>query len=169
LVLSTPPPLPDQTRAPARSNRGACLGCGLAFAVGIVLASILFVFGFQQISNLISTPGIDDNRNSIVGSAYVGDWVNAGNPSSFIRILPNGLASCQVMSGGIQYSVEGGHASFDRKTGRLAIKFFFFGPTWHVDEAPHETKDGFFMKLDGQTYRRLGPSPRASPSSGISV
>ena len=168
--LSTPPPLPDQTQ-PTRSKRGACLGCGLAFVVGIALASVLFVFGFQQISSLIPSAGIDDNRDSILGSAYIGDWVNAGNPSSFIRILPNGSASCQVMSGGIQYSVDGGHASFDRKTGRLAIKFFFFGPTWHVDETPHETEDGFIMKLDGQTYRRLSrsPSPRASPTSGVSV
>jgi hypothetical protein len=143
----------------------------LAFVVGIVLVSILFVVGFQQISSLLSSAGIDDSRNSIVGSAYVGDWVNAGNPSSFIRILPNGSASCQIMRGGIRYSVDGGHASFDRKTGRLAIKFFFVGPTWHVDEAPHETKDGFIMKLDGQTYRRLGPgpSPKPSPTSGISV
>jgi len=131
--------------------------------------AVVFVYGFQQISYLISTANMDESRNSIVGSAYVGDWVNANNPSSFIQILPNGTASCQIVHGSTRYSVNGGHATFDKKTGRLAIKFFFFGAAWHVDEAPHETEEGFVMKLDGQTYRRVGPSPSPKPSPGSGI
>jgi hypothetical protein len=93
------------------------------------------------------------------------------NPASVIQILPNGAASCQIVHGTSNYTVTGGQATFDRQTKRLAIKFFFFGPSWHVDEPPHDTADGLVMKLDGQTFRKFRSysSPSGTKTPGVSI
>jgi hypothetical protein len=126
------------------------------------------VVGFLHFSNAIHT---DESQNPVVGSAYVGDWQDVTNPSSIIQIQPNGSASCQIVHGSSHYSINGGRATFDKKTNRLSIKLFFFGPSWHVDETPHETAAGFVMKLDGTTFlkSRGYPSPSGSPGSGVSI
>jgi hypothetical protein len=93
------------------------------------------------------------------------------NSASLIQILPNGSASCKIVHGFSHYSINGGQATFDKQTQRLAIKFFFMGPSWHVDEPPHQTTDGFVMKLDGQTFRKFRnySSPSGSGSPGVSI
>jgi hypothetical protein len=126
------------------------------------------VIAAQHISNAVRS---DQGHNSVIGSAYIGDWQDVNNPASVIQILPNGSASCKIVHGLSHYSVNGGRASFDKQTERLAIKFFFFGPSWHVDEPPHETVDGFVMKLDGQTFLKVRSysSPSGSGSPGVAI
>jgi len=101
----------------------------------------------------------------------VGDWQDVKNPDSVIQILPDGSASCQIVNGTTHYTVTGGQATFDKQTERLAIKFFFFGPSWHVDEPPHQTEDGLVMKLDGQTFRKFRSysSPSGTKPPGVSI
>jgi hypothetical protein len=129
---------------------------------------ILVVFAAQKISDSIRS---GEGQNSVAGTNYVGDWQDVNNPTSVIQILPSGSASCKIVNGLSRYSLNGGWASFDRQTKRLAIRFLFFGPSWHVDEPPHETADGFVMKLDGQTFRKVRsyPSPSGSGSPGVSI
>jgi hypothetical protein len=135
----------------------------VAFGIAAVVLVVLLVFAVNQISNVVKT---DQSHNSVVGSAYVGDWHDVSNPASVIQILPNGSASCQIVHGMSHYSINGGWATFNKETRHLAIKFFFLGPNWHVDEAPHETADGLIMKLDGDTFRRVRPFPSPSGSQG---
>ena len=120
---------------------------------------VLLIFAVNQISNVVKT---DESHNSVVDSVYVGEWQDVSNPASVIQILPDGSASCQIVHGMTHYSINSGRATLNKETRQLAIKFFFLGPTWHVDEAPHETADGLVMKLDGNTFRRV--RPYASPS-----
>jgi hypothetical protein len=126
------------------------------------------VIADQQITNAAHSA---QSHGSVVGSFYVGDWQDVKNPQSVIQILPNGSASCRIVNGISNYTLNGGRATFDQQTKRLAIKLFFFGPSWHVDEPPHETADGLVMKLDGQTFRKLRsyPSPSGSGSPGVSI
>jgi hypothetical protein len=113
----------------------------------------------------------NESHKSVIGSAYVGDWQDVSNPTSVIQILPNGAASCHIVHGTTNYTITGGQATFDQQTKRLAIKFFFVGPSWHVDEPPHQTSDGLVMKLDGQIFRksRNYPSPSESKTPGVSI
>jgi hypothetical protein len=140
----------------------------VAFGIAAVLLVIILVFAVHQISSVVGT---EDSRNSVVGTIYVGDWQDVSNPASVIEILPNGSANCQIVHGVSHYSIDGGRGTFDKQTKHLAIKFFFFGPSWHVDETPHETADGLIMKLDGQTFRKVRsyPSPSGSPAPGASI
>jgi hypothetical protein len=126
------------------------------------------VFAVYQLSNGISK---DESQNSVVGTAFVGDWQDVNNPASVIQIQPNGGGSCQIVHGVSHYSINGGKATFDKKTQHLAIKLFFLGPNWHVDEAPHQTANGMIMKLDGDTFRKLRsfPSPTGSEGPGSSI
>jgi hypothetical protein len=112
-----------------------------------------------------------ESHNSVIGSIYVGDWQDVNNPTNTIQILPNGAASCQIVNGMSHYTITGGRATFDKQTRRLGIKFFFVGPSWHVDEPPHQTTDGFVMKLDGRTFRksRSYPSPSGTQTPGVSI
>jgi hypothetical protein len=132
------------------------------------VATILVVVAAQQFFSAVQS---DESHNSVVGSSYVGDWQDVANPASHIQILPTGSASCRIVHGVSHYSITGGRATFDKQTRRLAIKFFFFGPSWHVDETPHQTADGLVMKLDGQTFRKLRayPSPSGSEGPGVSI
>ena len=140
----------------------------MAFGIAAIVAIILVVVATQHISNAVRT---DEGHKSVIGSAYVGDWQDVNNPVSVIQILPNGSAGCQIVHGGSHYTVSGGQATFDKQTKRLAIKFFFFGPSWHVDEPPHQTADGIVMKLDGQTFRKFRnyPSPSGTKAPGVSI
>ena len=140
----------------------------MAFGIATVVAIILVVVAAQQFFSAVRS---DESHNSVVGSTYVGDWQDVANPASHIQILPNGSASCRIVHGVSHYSITGGRATFDKQTRRLAIKFFFFGPSWHVDETPHQTADGLVMKLDGQTFRKLRdyPSPSGSEGPGVSI
>ena len=124
----------------------------MAFGIAAVVLVVLIVFAVNQISGVAKT---DESHNSVVGSVYVGEWQDVSNPASVIQILPDGSASCQIVHGMSHYSINGGRATFNKETRRLAIKFFFLGPNWHVDEAPHETADGLVMTLDGDTFRRV--------------
>jgi hypothetical protein len=167
--LSTPPlpPVPPAPPSP-RTGRATCLGCAIALAIGAIVAVILVVIAAQQISNTVRS---DESHKSVIGSSYVGDWQDVSNPTSVIQILPNGVASCHIVHGTTNYTITGGQATFDKQTKRLAIKFFFVGPTWHVDEPPHQTSDGLIMKLDGQIFRksRNYPSPSDSKTPGVSI
>ena len=129
---------------------------------------VLLIVAVNQVSNVVKT---DESHNSVVGSVYVGDWQDVSNPASVIEILPDGSASCQIVHGVSHYSINGGRATFNKETGHLAIKFFFLGPNWHVDETPHQTADGLVMKLDGQTFRKVRtyPSPSGSKGPGASI
>lgn len=140
----------------------------MAFGIAAVVLVIILVFAVHQISSVVGT---DNSRNSVVGTVYVGDWQDVSNPASVIEILPNGSANCQIVHGVSHYSINGGKATFDKQTKHLSIKFFFFGPSWHVDETPHETADGLIMKLDGQTFRKVRshPSPSGSQGPGASI
>jgi hypothetical protein len=140
----------------------------VAFGIAAVVLVVLLVFAVNQISNVVKT---DESHNSVVGSVYVGEWQDMSNPASVIQILPNGSASCQIVHGMSHYSINGGRATFNKETRHLAIKFFFLGPNWHVDEPPHETADGLVMKLDGDTFRRVrgNPSPSGSQGPGASI
>ncbi|MBV8213297.1 MAG: hypothetical protein JOZ08_08740 [Verrucomicrobia bacterium] len=140
----------------------------MALSIAAVVAVILVVITAQQISNAVRT---NEGHNSVIGSPYIGDWQEANNSANFIKILPNGSASCQIVNGSTHYTVTAGQATFDKQTKRLAIKFFFVGPSWHVDEAPHQTADGVVMKLDGQTFLKLRTysSPSGSGSPGVSI
>jgi hypothetical protein len=144
------------------------LGCGVALGIAAIVAVILVVIAAQQISNSVRT---GESHNSVTGSPYVGDWQDVKNPVSVIQILPNGSASCQIVNGSTHYTITGGQATFDKQTKRLAIKFFFVGPSWHVDESPHATADGFVMKLDGRTFRKVRSysSPSGSGSPGVAI
>jgi hypothetical protein len=140
----------------------------VALGIGVIVAVILLVIAFQQISNSIRS---GEGHNSVLARSYVGDWQDINNPASIIQIRPNGSASCMIVHGSSHYSINGGQATFDKQTQRLAIKFFFIGPSWHVDEPPHQTTDGFVMKLDGQIFRksRSYSSPSGSGSPGVSI
>jgi hypothetical protein len=140
----------------------------VAFGIAAVVLVVLLVFAVNQISNVVKT---DKSHNSVVGSVYVGEWQDVSNPASVIQILPNGSASCKIVHGMSHYSINGGRATFNKETRHLAIKFFFLGPNWHVDEAPHETGDGLVMTLDGITFRRVSgyPSPSGSQGPGASI
>jgi hypothetical protein len=140
----------------------------VAFGIAAVVLVVLLVFAVNQISSVAKT---DESHNSVVGSVYVGEWQDVRNPASVIKILPDGSASCQIVHGTSHYSINGGRATFNRETRQLAIKFFFLGPNWHVDEAPHETADGLVMKLDGDTFRKVRghPSPSSSQGPGASI
>jgi hypothetical protein len=126
------------------------------------------VIAAQQISNSARS---DESHKSVVGSAYVGDWQDISNPISVIQILPNGSASCHIIHGTTNYTITGGQATFDKQTKRLAIKFFFVGPSWHVDEPPHQTSDGVVMTLDGQIFRKSQSysSPPDGKTPGVSI
>jgi hypothetical protein len=134
----------------------------------VIVAVILVVIAAQQISNSVHS---DESHKSVIGSFYVGDWQDVSNPSSVIQILPNGSASCRIVHGATNYTITGGQATFDKQTKRLAIKFFFVGPSWHVDEPPHQTPDGLVMKLDGQIFRksRSYSSPSGNQTPGVSI
>jgi hypothetical protein len=134
----------------------------------VVVAIILVVVAVRNIS---TTARSDQSHNSLVGSSYVGDWQDVNNPASVIQILPNGSGSCRIVHGMSNYNVTGGTAAFDKQTQRLSIKFFFIGPSWHVDEPPHESTDGVVMKLDGQTFRKLRsyPSPSGSGAPRVAI
>jgi hypothetical protein len=167
--LSTPPPLPASPAPPSpRAGRATCLGCAVACGIGAIVAIILLVIAAQQISNSLNT---GESRDSVIGSIYIGDWQDLKNPASVIQILPDGSASCQIVNGATNYTVTGGRATFDKQTKRLAIKFFFFGPSWHVDEPPHQTEDGLVMRLDGQTFRKFRSysSPSGTKPPGVSI
>jgi hypothetical protein len=140
----------------------------VALAIGIAVAVILLVIAEQKITNAAHST---ESHNSVIGSIYVGDWQDVKNPGSVIQILPNGSASCRIVNGTTNYNITGGQATFDKQTKRLAIKLFLFGPSWHVDEPPHETADGLVMKLDGQTFRKFQsyPSPSGSGSPGVAI
>jgi hypothetical protein len=140
----------------------------LAFGVATIVAVILVVIAAQQISNAVRS---GESHNSVIARIYVGDWQDVKNPTSVIQILPNGSASCRIVNGLANYTITGGRATFDKQTKRLAIKFFFIGPSWHVDEPPHETAEGVVMKLDGQTFRKFRsyPSPSGSQEPGVSI
>ena len=165
-----PPPLPTPPAPPSpRTGRVAtCLGCAVALAIGIVVAVILLVIAEQKITNAAHST---ESHNSVIGSIYVGDWQDVKNPGSVIQILPNGSASCRIVNGMTNYNITGGQATFDKQTKRLAIKLFLFGPSWHVDEPPHETADGLVMKLDGQTFRKFqsNPSPSGTQAPGVAI
>ena len=171
-MLSTPPlpPAPPNPPAPPspRPGRATCLGCGLAASIAAVVAIVLVVIAAQQISNAVRT---GESHNSVSGSIYVGDWQDLKNSASVIQILPNGSASCRIVNGMSHYTITGGQATFDKQTKRLAIKFFFIGPSWHVDEPPHQTADGFVMTLDGKTFRKFRSysSPSGTGSPGVSI
>jgi hypothetical protein len=169
--LSTPPPPPPLPPAPPssrRTGRATCLGCAIALAIAAIVAVILVVIAAQQISNSVRS---DESHKSVIGSSYVGDWQDVSDPSSVIQILPNGAASCHIVHGATNYTITGGQATFDKQTKRLAIKFFFVGPSWHVDEPPHQITDGVVMKLDGQTFRKFRsyPSPSGSQVPGVAI
>jgi hypothetical protein len=136
----------------------------VAFGIAAVVLVVLIVFAVNQISSVAKT---DDSHNSVVGSVYVGQWQDVKNPASVIQILPDGSASCQIVHGMSHYSINGGRATFNKETRHLAIKFFFLGPNWHVDEAPHQTADGFVMKLDGDTFRKVDSFPSPSGTKGL--
>jgi hypothetical protein len=140
----------------------------VAFGIAAVVLAIFLIVAVNQISNVVKT---GDSHNSVAGTAYVGDWQDVNNPASVIQILPNGSGSCQIVHGVSHYSINGGKATFDKETRHLAIKFFFLGPSWHVDETPHETADGLIMKLDGQTFRQVRsyPSPSGGQAPGSSI
>ncbi|MBV8100972.1 MAG: hypothetical protein JOZ31_17650 [Verrucomicrobia bacterium] len=170
--MSTPP-LPPPPRVPPappspRTGRATCLGCAIALSIGAIVAVILVVFAVQQISNTVRS---DESHKSVIGSDYVGDWQDVSNPTSVIRILPSGSASCHIVHGATNYTITGGQATFDKQTKRLAIKFFFVGPSWHVDEPPHQTTDGLVMKLDGQIFRKFRSYslPSDSKTPGVSI
>jgi hypothetical protein len=137
-------------------------------SIAAIVAVILVVIAAQQISNTVRS---DESHKSVIGSSYVGDWQDVSDPTSVIQILPTGAASCRIVRGATNYTITGGQATFDRQTQQLAIKFFFVGPSWHVDEPPHQTSDGFVMKLDGQTFRKVRsyPSPSGSQAPGVSI
>jgi hypothetical protein len=140
----------------------------VALAIGIIVAVVLLVVVDQHLTNAAHST---ERHNSVIGTIYVGAWQGVKNPGSVIQILPNGSASCRIVNGISNYNITGGRATFDKQTNRLSIKLFFFGPSWHVDEPPHETADGFEMKLDGQTYRKVQnyPSPSSSQPPGVSI
>jgi hypothetical protein len=140
----------------------------VVLGIGLVIAIILVVVAAQQISTTART---NESHNSVIGSSYVGDWQDVNHSDSVIQILPNGLANCRIVHGSTNYNVTGGTATFDKQTKRLSIKFFFLGPSWHVDEPPHQTMDGVVMKLDGQTFRKLRsyPSPSGTGAPGVAI
>jgi len=144
------------------------LGCALAISIAAIVAVILVVIAAQQISNAVRT---GESHNSVIGSIYVGDWQQVNNSDNVIQILPNGSANCKIVNGMTHYSITSGQATFDKQTKRLAIKFFFVGPSWHVDEPPHQTTDGVVMKLDGHTFRKFRSysSPSGTGSPGVSI
>jgi hypothetical protein len=144
------------------------LGCAIAFSIAAIVAVILVVVAAQHISNAVRS---DESHKSVIASSYLGDWQDVSDPTSVIQILPNGSASCHIVHGATNYTITGGQATFDKQTKRLAIKFFFVGPSWHVDEPPHQTTDGFVMKLDGQTFRKFRsyPSPSGTQAPGVSI
>jgi hypothetical protein len=137
----------------------------------LIAAVVVAILG--NIANVLISNWVRSGQShaSVISSIYVGDWQDVKNPGSVIQILPNGSASCRIVNGMSNYNISGGRATFDKQTERLAIKVFFFGPSWHVDEPPHETADGFVMKLDGQTFRKLRSysSPSGSGSPGVSI
>jgi hypothetical protein len=137
----------------------------------LIAAVVVAILG--NIANVLISNWVRSGQShaSVISSIYVGDWQDVKNPGSVIQILPNGSASCRIVNGMSNYNISGGRATFDKQTKRLAIKVFFFGPSWHVDEPPHETADGFVMKLDGQTFRKLRSysSPSGSGSPGVSI
>jgi hypothetical protein len=137
-------------------------------SIAAIVAVILVVVAAQQTSNSVRS---DESHKSVIGSSYVGDWQDVSDPTSVIQILPTGAASCHIVHGATNYTITGGQAAFDKQTQRLAIKFFFVGPSWHVDEPPHQTADGFVMKLDGQTFRKVRsyPSPSGSQAPGVPI
>ena len=140
----------------------------MAFGIAAVILAVVLIFAVNQISSSFRA---DENRNSVVGTVYIGDWQDVNNPASVIQILPNGSGSCNIVHGMSHYSINGGKATFDKQTNYLAIKFFFLGPNWHVDEAPHQTVNGVIMKLDGQSFRKLRnyPTPSGNQGPGSSI
>ena len=132
----------------------------------VVLITPMVVGNIAQY--LFSRGRSGESQNAVISSIYVGDWQDESNPANVIRILPSGSASCRIVQGIMHYTVSGGRASLDKGTLRLAIKFNSFGPTWHVDEPPHETTAGAAMKLDGRTFRKSRSYPLPSGSNGSS-
>jgi hypothetical protein len=135
----------------------------VAFGIAAVVLVVLLVFAVNQISSVAKTDG---SHNSVVGSVYVGEWQDVRNPASVIQILPDGSASCQIVHGMSHYSINGGRATFNKETRHLAIKFFFLGPDWFVEEPPHQTADGLIMKLGGDTFRKVQSYPSPSDTKG---
>jgi hypothetical protein len=131
----------------------------------MLVIPIVVVNVAQYISNTVRS---DESHNSVIRSIYVGDCQDVHNSANLIPILPSGSASFRLVLGIMHYTISGGRATFGKETKRLAIKFSFFGPSWHVDEPPHQTSEGSVMKLDGQIFRkfRTYPSPSMSGRSG---
>jgi hypothetical protein len=96
-----------------------------------------------------------DSTHPPIPLEYVGDWELVSNEPGQIRILPGGRAECHTKHGITSFDFSGARARLTPDRQALSIKFFFFGPTWHVDEPPHRNGDQFEMILDGKLYRRV--------------
>jgi hypothetical protein len=146
------PPLPGSQPPKPFPWLGCSLGCGAL----VVLGALGLLFAFLALVEL--PPFSHDSSQPTVPSDFVGDWRTSGSVEGTIVIQPNGRASCNIKGPSSSFELKGARARFDSQTNVLSIKFWFFGPQWHVDQRPTQKGQLMEMILNGQRYLRSTPA-----------